>query len=41
MNVHDDTHIFDQVFRVWVQRTCREWNFDRSAALTREDHDLI
>ncbi len=28
MNVHDDTHIFDQVFRVWVQRTCREWNFE-------------
>jgi hypothetical protein len=28
MNVHDDTQSFDQVFRLWVQQTCREWNFE-------------
>jgi len=24
MNVHDDTHIFDQVFRVWVRQTSKK-----------------
>ena len=28
MNLHDDTQIFDQVFRGWVRRTCREWDFE-------------
>ena len=28
MHVHDDTQIFDQLFRVWVRRTCREWKFE-------------
>ncbi|MEJ2427606.1 MAG: hypothetical protein P8075_01575 [Deltaproteobacteria bacterium] len=28
MHAHDDTQIFDRAFRVWVQKSCREWNFE-------------
>ncbi len=28
MNVPDDTQIFAQTFRVWIRRTCREWNVE-------------
>ena len=28
MHVHNDTQIFDRAFRVWVQKSCREWNFE-------------